>query len=75
MHAELNKPARLQYWSANREASERDAIDFETLDDPVAFAMTQKPGNKDIAWVRTESGETLTPEKLAALWEITRMRQ
>lgn len=75
MHAELNKPARLQYWSANREASERDAIDFETLDDAVAFAMTQKPGNKDIAWVRTASGETLTPEKLAALWELTRMRQ
>ena len=75
MHAELNKPARLQYWSANREASEQDAIDFETLDDAVAFAMTQKPGNKDIAWVRTAGGETLTPEKLAALWELTRMRQ
>jgi len=75
MHADLDKPARLQYWSAAREADERDAIDFDTLDDAVTFAMTQKPGNKTIAWVRTASGETLTPDKLAALWELNRMRQ
>lgn len=75
MHAELNKPARLQYWSAAHKAEESDAIDFDTLDDAVAFAMTQQPGNKDIAWIRTASGETLTPEKLATLWELSRMRQ
>jgi hypothetical protein len=75
MHADFDKPARLQYWSVGREADERDAIDFDTLDDAVSFAMTQKPGNKHVAWVRTASGETLTPDKLAALWELNRMRQ
>lgn len=73
MHADLRKPARLQYWSAAREAEPRDAIAFDTLADAVAFAMTQNPGNKELAWAVTASGETLAPPQIAALWELTRM--
>ena len=72
MHAELREPARLQYWSAAREADPRDAIAFDTLADAVAFAMTQNPGNKELAWATTASGETLTPSQIASLWELTK---
>lgn len=63
---------RLQYWSAIREARPENAIEFQTLDDAIAFAMTQSPGNREIAWIRDAEGNILLPPRIAALWEIRR---
>lgn len=72
MYEDLNKPATLQYWSAGHHIRPGDAIDFGTLQDAIAFAMTQRPAGREIAWVRTESGMTLLPSRIAALWEMRR---
>lgn len=72
MQDDLQRPVRLQYWSVGREARPEDAIEFRTLDDAVAFAMTQRPGNREIAWIRTEDGDTLLPSRIMALWELRR---
>lgn len=69
---DLRGPVRLQYWSHGRHARPENAIDFRTLEDAVAFAMTQRPGNKEIAWIRTPDGATLLPSRIAALWELRR---
>lgn len=71
MQNDPRTPVRLQYWSVGREARPEDAIDFDTLDDAVAFAMTQSPGNREIAWIRA-GGETLLPPRIMALWELRR---
>ncbi|MDJ1156789.1 hypothetical protein QNA08_00820 [Chelatococcus sp. SYSU_G07232] len=71
MHAELHKPARLQYWSAGHTADERGIIEFDTLEDAITFAMTQNPANRELAWARTASGQVLSPEQIAALWEVS----
>ncbi|MFC0218303.1 hypothetical protein FHS82_000648 [Pseudochelatococcus lubricantis] len=70
MHDDLLKPARLQYWSPGRHARPEHAIDFPTLEDAVAFAMTHHNANREIAWIRTESGTTLLPSRIATLWEL-----
>lgn len=70
MQNDLQRPVRLQYWSVGREARPEDAIEFHTLDDAVAFAMTQRPGNREIAWIRTDDGDTLLPSRIMALWEL-----
>ncbi|MGV6873732.1 hypothetical protein ACUSIJ_13690 [Pseudochelatococcus sp. B33] len=70
MQDDLQRPVRLQYWSVDREARPEDAIEFLTLHDAVAFAMTQRPGNREIAWIRTADGEVLLPPRIMALWEL-----
>ncbi|MGI6247013.1 MAG: hypothetical protein ACOYJQ_14795 [Pseudochelatococcus sp.] len=70
MNDEMHEPARLQYWSHGRHARPENAIDFPTLEDAVAFAMTHRNANREIAWIRTESGTTLLPSRIATLWEL-----
>lgn len=72
MQDNLHMPVRLQYWSVGREARPEDAIGFGSVDDAIAFAMTQKPGNKEIAWIRTGDGDILMPSRIMALWELRR---
>lgn len=70
MPDDLQRPARLQYWSHGRHARPENAIDFPTLEDAVAFAMTHLNANREIAWIRTESGTTLLPSRIVMLWEL-----
>jgi hypothetical protein len=72
MQDDLKKPARLQYWTSNRSAKPENSIEFNTLEDAIAFAMTQSPSNMEIAWIRTEGGATLLPSRISALWEMRR---
>lgn len=72
MQDDLQKTARLQYWSLDRTVKSENSIEFNTLEDAVAFAMTQRPGNLEIAWIRLEDGTTLLPSRISALWEMRR---
>lgn len=70
-HSALEKPARIHYRSAAHGVSERDAIDFPTLADALAFAMTQSPHGRELAFIRTQEGRTLGPEQVSALWRVS----
>lgn len=66
------KSARVQYWSNGHIVRNENAIDFNTLGDAIAFAMTQRPHNMEVAWIRTQDGTVLMPSRIAALWELRR---
>lgn len=72
MQHDPHTPVLLQYWSVDRKARPEDAIAFDTLEDAVAFAMTQRPGNREIAWIRTPDGDVLLPSRIMTLWELRR---
>jgi hypothetical protein len=67
-------PVKLQYWPASHDVHAPDkwpdSYEFETLDDAVAFAMTQAPGGRDVAWLRTSEGEILKIPQIRRLWEL-----
>jgi len=64
----------LQYWPASHAVDAPDtwpdSYDFETVDDAVAFAMTQSPANREVAWLRTPEGEVLKMPQIRRLWEM-----
>lgn len=68
--------ARLQYWPASHDVSAPgdfpDSFEFETVEDAVAFAMTQSPAGRDVAWLRTPEGEILKAGQIRRLWELRR---
>ncbi len=67
-------PVRLQYWPASHAVDAPDAwpdsYEFDTVDDAVAFAMTQSPSNRELAWMRTPDGEILKLPQIRRLWEL-----
>ncbi|WP_029004003.1 hypothetical protein [Azorhizobium doebereinerae] len=71
------KPVKLQYWSSSHAVNAPDGwpepYGFDTVDDAVAFAMTQAPANRELAWLRTESGEVLKPEQIYRRWSMRRL--
>lgn len=70
-HAE---PVRLQYWPPSHVVDAPDhwpeSYAFDTVEDAVAFAMTQSPANREVAWLRTADGEILKPAQIRRLWEL-----
>lgn len=70
MLSNFQYPARLQYWSNDHSIRERNLIEFNTLEDAIAFAMTQRPQNMEVAWIRTHDGTTIMPPRIATLWEL-----
>lgn len=68
------KPVKLQYWSSSHAVSAPDGwpepYEFDTVADAVAFAMTQSPANRELAWIRTEQGEVLKPEQIYRRWAL-----
>lgn len=64
----------LQYWPASRSADGPggwpEPYVFDTVEDAVAFAMTQSPANREIAWLRTESGEVLKEAQIRRRWAL-----
>jgi hypothetical protein len=71
-----HEPVRLQYWPPSHTVDAPDtwpeAYEFGTVDDAVAFAMTQSPANREVAWLRTAEGEILKPAQIRRLWELRR---
>ncbi|MCK0197521.1 hypothetical protein MWN34_11405 [Ancylobacter sp. 6x-1] len=67
-------PAKLQYWPASHSVDAPDqwpdSYEFNSLDDAVAFAMTQSPADREIAWLRTPDGEILKYPQILTLWEL-----
>lgn len=67
-------PARLQYWPPSHAVGAPDAwpdsYEFSSVDDAVAFAMTQAPANREVAWLRTPEGEILKAPQIRRLWEL-----
>ncbi|CUA89683.1 hypothetical protein IMF23_05320 [Chelatococcus daeguensis] len=72
MQANMQDTARLHYRSSPHLTDPDHVIDFPSLEDAVAFAMTQNPGNRELAWADTASGRKLRPSEIAALWELRR---
>ena len=68
------KPVKLQYWSSSHAVGSPDGwpepYGFDTVADAVAFAMTQSPANRELAWNRTEQGEVLKPEQIYRRWSL-----
>jgi hypothetical protein len=68
------QPVRLQYWPASHSVDAPDtwpeSYEFDSVDDAVAFAMTQAPANREIAWLRTGEGEVLKYPQIQMLWEL-----
>jgi hypothetical protein len=68
------QPVRLQYWPASHSVDAPDpwpdSYEFDTLDDAIAFAMTQAPANREVAWLRTGEGEVLKYPQIQMLWEL-----
>ncbi|MBS7544337.1 hypothetical protein [Ancylobacter oerskovii] len=66
--------ARLQYWPASHDVHAPDhwpdSYEFDTVEDAVAFAMTQSPSGRDLAWLRTPEGEILKAGQIRRLWEL-----
>lgn len=71
-----NGPVKLQYWSSSHSVNAPDTwpepYEFETVDDAVAFAATQAPANRELAWLRTADGVTMTPEQIRRAYELKR---
>jgi len=68
---------RLQYWPASHAVDAPDdwpdSYEFETLDDAVTFAMTQRPADREVAWLRTAEGEVLKPDQIHRLWSLRQL--
>lgn len=68
------EPARLQYWPASHDVAAPgawpDSYEFGTVEDAVAFAMTQSPAGREVAWLRTPEGEILKIAQIRRLWEL-----
>ncbi|QFR33569.1 hypothetical protein [Ancylobacter sp. TS-1] len=69
-----HEPVRLQYWPASHTVDAPDswpeAFEFGSVEDAVAFAMTQAPANREVAWLRTADGAVLKPPQIRRLWEL-----
>lgn len=69
-----NAAVRLQYWPPSHTVDAPDnwpeSYEFGTLDDAIAFAMTQAPAGREVAWVRTAEGEVLKMPQIRRLWEL-----
>lgn len=69
-----HQPVRLQYWPASHSVDAPDhwpdSYEFDTVDDAIAFAMTQAPANREVAWLRTGEGEVLKYPQIQMLWEL-----
>ncbi|MCS0496781.1 hypothetical protein [Ancylobacter mangrovi] len=65
---------RLQYWPPSHTVDAPDtwpdSYEFGSLDDAVAFAMTQAPAHREVAWLRTADGEVLKMPQIRRLWEL-----
>lgn len=65
---------RLQYWPSSHAVDAPgqwpDSYEFDTLEDAVAFAMTQSPAGRDVAWLRTAEGNILKLPQIRRLWEL-----
>ncbi|WP_428031830.1 hypothetical protein [Ancylobacter sp.] len=71
-----HEPVRLQYWPPSHTVDAPDnwpkSYEFGTVDDAVAFAMTQSPADREVAWLRTAEGQILKPAQIRRLWELRR---
>lgn len=71
-----HEPARLQYWPPSHDVRAPDnwpdSLEFESVEDAVAFAMTQAPAGREVAWLRTPDGEILRAAQIRRLWELRR---
>ena len=71
-----HEPVRLQYWPPSHtvDAPDQwpDSYEFGSVEDAVAFAMTQSPSHREVAWLRTAEGEILKPAQIRRLWELRR---
>ncbi|MBS7537636.1 hypothetical protein [Ancylobacter lacus] len=69
-------PVRLQYWPASHSVDAPDqwpdSYEFDSVDDAVAFAMTQSPSHREVAWLRTGDGEVIKYPGILALWQLRR---
>ncbi|CAA0105458.1 Uncharacterised protein [Starkeya nomas] len=69
-----HEPVRLQYWPPSHAVDAPDgwpdSYEFGTVEDAVAFAMTQSPANRELAWLRTADGQILKPPQIRRLWEL-----
>ena len=67
-------PVQLQYWPASHSVVAPDqwpdSYEFDTVEDAVAFAMTQSPAHREVAWLRTGEGEILKYPQIRTLWEL-----
>ncbi|MCK0206434.1 hypothetical protein MWN33_00120 [Starkeya koreensis] len=74
--ATAHEPVRLQYWPPSHTVDAPDtwpdAYEFGSVEDAVAFAMTQAPANRELAWLRTDDGAILKPAQIRRLWELRR---
>lgn len=72
----LHQNVRLQYWPPSHAVDAPDgwpeAYEFDSVEDAVAFAMTQAPANRELAWLRTTEGKVLKPAEIRRLWELRR---
>ncbi|PZQ85263.1 MAG: hypothetical protein DI549_02400 [Ancylobacter novellus] len=69
-----HQPVRLQYWPASHAVDAPgvwpDSYEFDSVEDAVAFAMTQSPANREVAWLRTQDGSVLKWPQILRLWEM-----
>ncbi|TCT05524.1 hypothetical protein [Aquabacter spiritensis] len=67
---------KLQYWSPSHSVNAPDAwpdpLAFDTVEDAVAFAMTQAPFGREVAWLRTPEGAVLKPDQIRRAYEMKR---
>lgn len=70
-------PVKLQYWSASHNVDAPDRwpapLEFDTVEDAVAFAMTQAPANRELAWLRTPDGAVMKPDQIRRAFELRRL--
>ncbi|HQS08891.1 MAG: hypothetical protein B7Y12_20875 [Rhizobiales bacterium 24-66-13] len=68
------KPVKLQYWSSSHSVNAPDRwpepYGFETVEDAVAFAATQAPANRELAWLRKPDGTVMTPEQILRAFQM-----
>ncbi|MEP9380271.1 hypothetical protein ABLE91_26460 [Aquabacter sp. CN5-332] len=67
---------KLQYWSSSHSVGAPDKwpepYEFDTVEDAVAFAMTQSPANRELAWLRTPDGVVMNPDQIRRAFELKR---
>ena len=77
MNDGATRRVKLQYWSASHDvdAPDRwpDPLEFDTVEDAVAFAMTQAPANRELAWLRTPDGTVMKPDQIRRAFELRRV--
>lgn len=69
-------PVKLQYWSVSHSVDAPDTwpepLEFDTVEDAVAFAMTQAPANRELAWLRRPDGSIMRPDQIRCAFELRR---